>query len=123
MINILIVDDDEHILELLSHYLQVEGYVVFEAFDGEQASSILARKQVHLAVVDVMMPNKDGFQLCKEIRKYYDFPVILLTAKDQLPDKEKGFSAGTVTGRRILYGKRTSAYPWLHKQGCWKTYY
>ncbi|CAF1840109.1 heme response regulator HssR [Bacillus subtilis subsp. subtilis] len=95
MINILIVDDDEHILELLRHYLQVEGFGVFEAFDGEEASSILATKQVHLAVVDVMMPNKDGFQLCEEIRKYYDFPVIMLTAKDQLIDKEKGFSAGT----------------------------
>ncbi|PRS02585.1 DNA-binding response regulator [Bacillus atrophaeus] len=95
MINILIVDDDEHILELLRHTLQFEGYGIFEAFDGEEASSIITNKQVHLAVVDVMMPNKDGFQLCEEIRKYYDFPVIMLTAKDQLMDKEKGFSAGT----------------------------
>ncbi|MGG0775570.1 response regulator transcription factor [Bacillus rugosus] len=95
MINILIVDDDEHILELLRHTLQFEGYSIFEAFDGEEASAILAKKQIHLAVVDVMMPNKDGFQFCEEIRKYYDFPVIMLTAKDQLMDKEKGFSAGT----------------------------
>ncbi|MFC7392194.1 response regulator transcription factor [Scopulibacillus cellulosilyticus] len=95
MINILIADDDYHILELLRHYLQAEGFGVFEASDGKEASAILSKQQIHLAVVDVMMPNKDGFQLCEEIRKYYDFPVILLTAKDQLLDKEKGFSVGT----------------------------
>ncbi|MEC3841824.1 response regulator transcription factor [Bacillus amyloliquefaciens] len=95
MIHILIAEDDRNILELLRYYLQVEGYHVFEAFDGEEASAILSKEQVHLAVVDVMMPNKDGLQLCEEIRKYYDFPVILLTAKDQLKDKEKGFTAGT----------------------------
>lgn len=95
MIHILIVDDDIHIRELLKHHLQAEGYQVFEASDGDKASQFLEEKQIHLAVVDVMMPNKDGFQLCEEIRKYYDFPVILLTAKDQLVDKEKGFSVGT----------------------------
>lgn len=95
MIHILIADDDAHIRELLKYSLQAEGYAVFEAADGVEASSVLAKQQIHLAVVDVMMPNKDGFQLCEEIRKYYDFPVILLTAKDQLADKEKGFSVGT----------------------------
>jgi two-component system, OmpR family, response regulator len=95
MINILVADDDTHIRELLKHYLQSEGFVVFEASDGEEASDCITKEQIHLAVVDVMMPNKDGFQLCEEIRKYHDFPVILLTAKDQLSDKEKGFSVGT----------------------------
>jgi two-component system, OmpR family, response regulator len=95
MINILVADDDTHIRELLKHYLQAEGFVVFEAADGEEASDCIIKRLIHLAVVDVMMPNKDGFQLCEEIRKYYDFPVILLTAKDQLSDKEKGFSVGT----------------------------
>lgn len=95
MINILIVDDDSHIRELLKHYLQLEGYHVLEAIDGEEASYYLNKQQIHLAVVDVMMPNKDGYQLCQEIRELYDFPVILLTAKDQLIDKEKGYSVGT----------------------------
>ncbi|WP_257347108.1 response regulator transcription factor [Pseudalkalibacillus decolorationis] len=95
MIHILIADDDAHIRELLRHYLQEEGYIIFEATDGVEASSCLAKHQIHLAVVDIMMPNKDGYQLCEEIRKYYDFPIILLTAKDQLKDKEKGFSLGT----------------------------
>ena len=95
MVNILIVDDDSHIRELLRHTLQSEGYFVFEATDGNEASQLLTKQQIHLAVVDVMMPHKDGWQLTEEIRKYYDFPVILLTAKDQLEDKEKGFSVGT----------------------------
>ncbi len=95
MIHILIADDDIHIRELLRHYLQTEGYVVLEASDGVEALQILEQRQVQLAIVDVMMPNKDGFQLCEEIRRYYDFPIVLLTAKDQLIDKERGFTVGT----------------------------
>lgn len=95
MIHILIADDDPHIRELLTYYLQTEGYGVIEAADGAEASAILASRPVHLAVIDVMMPGKDGFQLCEEIREDYDIPVILLTAKDQLADKEKGYALGT----------------------------
>ncbi|MGM9922697.1 MAG: response regulator transcription factor [Bacillus sp. (in: firmicutes)] len=95
MINILIAEDNEHIRELIKQHLQGEGYTVFEASDGLEATEWLEKQQMHLAVVDVMMPFKDGFQLCEEIRKYYDIPVILLTAKDQLVDKEKGYSVGT----------------------------
>jgi len=95
MIHILVADDDAHIRELLRHVLQQEGYAVFEAADGNEASGVLSREQIHLAVIDVMMPGKDGLQLCSEIRQDYGCPVILLTAKDQLPDKEKGYTAGT----------------------------
>ncbi|MFJ7974431.1 response regulator transcription factor [Peribacillus sp. JNUCC 23] len=95
MIRILIADDDQHIRELLKHFLQKEGFSVYEAADGVEASTILLEQQIHLAIVDVMMPNKDGYQLCEEIRSDYDFPIILLTAKDQLIDKEKGFAVGT----------------------------
>ncbi|MUG44132.1 response regulator transcription factor [Paenibacillus woosongensis] len=95
MIHILIADDDPHIRELVRFYLEGEGYSVVEAADGGEASDRLAAQQIHLAIVDVMMPNKDGYQLCEEIREYYDFPVILLTAKDQLVDKERGFAVGT----------------------------
>lgn len=95
MIHILIADDDPHIRELLTYYLQGEGYGVIEAADGTEASAILEARPVHLAIIDVMMPGKDGFQLCKEIREDYDVPVILLTAKDQLSDKEQGFAVGT----------------------------
>lgn len=95
MLDILIVDDDRHIRELVGYYLQNEGYRVIEAADGKEASELLFSRNIDLAIVDVMMPGKDGFQLCEEIRRYYDFPVILLTAKDQLADKERGFSVGT----------------------------
>lgn len=69
--------------------------MVSEAKDGNEASLILEKERIHLAVVDIMMPFKNGLDLCKEIRDQYDLPVILLTAKDQLIDKEKGYFAGT----------------------------
>ncbi|WP_028392365.1 response regulator transcription factor [Bacillus cihuensis] len=95
MIHILIADDDLHIRELLKHFLQKEGFSVYLAADGVEASDILLEQQIQLAIIDVMMPNKDGYQLCEEMRNDYDFPIILLTAKDQLIDKEKGFAVGT----------------------------
>lgn len=95
MIHILIADDDAHIRELLRYSLQQEGYELYEAADGAEASHLLEEHAINLAVIDVMMPNKDGYQLVEEIRSYYDIPVILLTAKDQLADKERGFAVGT----------------------------
>lgn len=95
MIHILVADDDRHVRELLHHHLQKEGYVVLEAEDGKAAQSILEKENIQLAIVDIMMPHIDGYTLCEEIRKYYDIPVILLTAKNQLIDKEKGFLSGT----------------------------
>ena len=61
----------------------------FEAEDGKVAQEVLEKENIHLAIVDIMMPFVDGYTLCEEIRKYHDIPVILLTAKDQLVDKEK----------------------------------
>src|SRR5690625_3374372 len=95
MITILIVDDDPHIRELLRLYLQKEGYHLFEAADGREAINILETETVQLASVEIMMPNVDGYELCKEIRQYYDIPVIMLTAKGEIADKEKAYIAGT----------------------------
>ncbi|TCS93611.1 response regulator transcription factor [Hazenella coriacea] len=95
MIHILLADDDPHLRELVRYHLQKEGYTVYEAPDGENALQILEQEHIHLAIVDIMMPHKDGYELCAEIREYYDIPVIMLTAKDQLEDKEKGFDSGT----------------------------
>ncbi|MED1724683.1 response regulator transcription factor [Brevibacillus parabrevis] len=92
---ILVADDDAHIRELLRFYLEKEGYCVLAAADGSQASVLLEQEKVQLAIVDVMMPGKNGWELCKEIREYYDIPVIMLTAKGEVRDKEKGFLAGT----------------------------
>ncbi|NOV04685.1 response regulator [Paenibacillus sp. LMG 31457] len=92
---ILVADDDAHIRELLRFVFSKEGYKVFEAADGEQASELMIHEQIHIAVVDVMMPNRDGLALCAEIREHYDIPVLLLTAKGELEDKERGFASGT----------------------------
>lgn len=94
-IHILVADDDQHIRELLRFFLRKEGYMVIEAEDGERASRILENETVHLAIVDVMMPARDGLELCQEIRSFYDIPVLLLTARGELEDKERGFLSGT----------------------------
>lgn len=95
MKSLLIADDDSHILTLLKHVLTLEGYRVVEARDGLEAKEKLAREAVDLAVIDIMMPRMDGLDLCEHIRDEYDIPVILLTARDQLPDKEQGYLRGT----------------------------
>lgn len=92
---ILIADDDPHVRELLRFYLAKEGYNVLACVDGNEASELLEQESVQLAIVDVMMPGKNGWELCREIREFYDLPVIMLTAKGEVRDKEKGFLAGT----------------------------
>lgn len=94
-VHILVADDDAHIRELLRFFLSREGYVVYEADNGLAAAELMDREQIHLAVVDIMMPGKDGWELCHDIRGHYDIPVILLTAKGEVEDKEKGFLSGT----------------------------
>lgn len=93
--HILIADDDSHIRELLTLVLKREGYTVFQAADGGEASKFLEQETIHIAVIDVMMPVKNGWEICEEIRRYYDIPVILLTAKGDVKDKEIGFLSGT----------------------------
>ncbi|HLR75054.1 MAG TPA: response regulator transcription factor [Virgibacillus sp.] len=93
--NILIVDDDQYIRRLVAVYLTEEGYTVFQAENGQEALDVLEEKSCDMAIVDIMMPIIDGYELTKDIREYYDIPVILLTAKSQMEDKEKGFLSGT----------------------------
>lgn len=92
--HILLVDDDDSILQLVSIHLQNAGYTVTRASEATAALAFLQNETFHLAVVDVMMPGMDGFQLAKILTDQYDIPVILLTAKGQLEDKEKGFKQG-----------------------------
>ena len=92
--HILLVDDDDSILQLVSIHLQNAGYTVTRASEATAALAFLQNETFHLAVVDVMMPGMDGFQLAKILTDQYDIPVILLTAKGQLEDKEKGFEQG-----------------------------
>lgn len=95
MITILVVDDDPNIRELLRFYIQREGYKVIEATDGADALNLLESNQVQLAIVDIMMPHIDGYELCEEIRQTYDIPVLMVTAKGEIQDKEKAYAAGT----------------------------
>lgn len=95
MLTILVVDDDAHIRELLRLYIRKEGYNIIEASDGVEAVERLDEEQIHLAIVDIMMPNMDGYELCQEIRSFYDIPVIMLTAKGTISDKEKAYDVGT----------------------------
>ncbi|CAG7643431.1 response regulator transcription factor [Paenibacillus allorhizosphaerae] len=94
MTRILIADDDPHIRELVQHFLTREGYQVLEAADGAEALERLETDWADLAVIDVMMPNMDGWQLCRELREHYDMPVLMLTAKGETRDKVKGFDLG-----------------------------
>ncbi|WP_078427428.1 response regulator transcription factor [Alkalihalobacterium alkalinitrilicum] len=92
---ILVVDDDVYIQQLVSIHLSREGYQVFTANHGEEALSLLEDKTVDIAIVDVMMPKMDGFELTKILSVDFEIPVILLTAKGQLEDKERGFLSGS----------------------------
>lgn len=95
MKTILIADDDEHIRYLIKELLMKEGFKVMTAENGAESLDVLQKELCDLAIVDIMMPVMDGYLLTKEIRKSYDIPIILLTAKNLIEDKEKGFESGT----------------------------
>ncbi|MHB9095327.1 MAG: response regulator transcription factor [Eubacteriales bacterium] len=92
--NILMVDDEPKMRELVKLYLEREGFKVTEAGDGEQALDLLQDAKYDLVVLDVMMPKIDGLTVCKEIRKKYDTPIILLTARGEEIDRVLGFELG-----------------------------
>lgn len=92
---ILVVDDDPYILELVNIHLSQAGYAVEKAANGYQALELIENDIPDLAIVDVMMPGMDGYELTKTLRARADIPVLLLTAKGELEDKEKGFLAGS----------------------------
>ena len=95
MSKIFIVDDDPHIRELASLFLRNDGFEVYEASDGVDAISKLNTIKVDLFVIDVMMPNMDGWELCRELRAAYDLPILMLTARGETNQKLKGFQLGT----------------------------
>ena len=95
MSKIMIVDDDPNIRELVRVLLKNGGFEVCEAVDGRDALRVITGANPDLAVIDLMMPNMDGYELCRNLRKYYEnLPVLMLTAKGELPAKVKGFEAG-----------------------------
>ncbi|ATW25771.1 response regulator transcription factor [Candidatus Formimonas warabiya] len=96
MSRIMIVDDDNYIRELVSTLLKNEGFRTDEATDGRDALQKFSKTIPDLCIIDIMMPNMDGFELCRNIRRYYeDMPVLMLTAKGEISQKVKGFEQGT----------------------------
>ncbi|WP_400162860.1 response regulator transcription factor [Brevibacillus sp. TJ4] len=95
MAKLLVVDDDPHIRELVSLFLRKEGFEIIEAEDGEQALAVLEHGPVDLVILDIMMPRMDGWELCRELRRHYDIPLLMLTAKGETSQKVKGFELGT----------------------------
>ena len=95
MARVLIVDDDKNIREFIRLELEEEGYATVESTDGRDALRNIKEHPCDIAVVDVMMPYMDGIALTKEIRDIYNIPIIILTAKGQIEDKELAYTAGT----------------------------
>jgi DNA-binding response OmpR family regulator len=95
MSKILIVDDDPHIRELSGVFLRSAGFEIYEAIDGADALAKLDGLKVDLFVIDIMMPNMDGWELCRELREAYDLPILMLTARGETSQKLKGFQLGT----------------------------
>lgn len=92
---ILVVDDEKEIVELLEVYLTNEGYRVLTCYNGKEGLHMVEAQEVDLALLDVMMPDMDGFTLCKEIRKKWFFPIIMLTARGEDNDKIMGMALGS----------------------------
>lgn len=91
---ILIVDDEKEIADLIEVYLQNDGYQIFKFYNGQQALAFLKSTTVDMAILDVMLPDTDGFHICQEIRKRHYFPIIMLTAKIDDSDKIMGLTLG-----------------------------
>ncbi len=94
MANILVCDDDKEIVEAIQIYLENEGYQIYKAYDGEQAIEILKKEEIHLLIMDVMMPRLDGIHATLKIREYSSIPIIILSAKSEDADKILGLNIG-----------------------------
>jgi two-component system response regulator VanR len=93
-INILVVDDEQSIADLIEVYLKNEGFTIYKFYNGEDALRCVESEHLELAILDVMLPDIDGFTLCQKIREKHNFPVIMLTAKEEEIDKITGLTLG-----------------------------
>ncbi len=94
MYNVLVVDDDKEIVGAIEIYLKKEGYNILKAYNGNQALKVIQENEIHLIILDIMMPEKDGMETLEEIRKDKSIPVILLSAKSEDYDKIGGLNSG-----------------------------
>lgn len=91
---ILIVDDEHDIADLLEVYLKNENYTIYKYYSAKEALNFIKDKAVDLAILDIMLPDINGFTLCQKIREKYTYPIIMLTAKDEETDKITGLTLG-----------------------------
>lgn len=94
MANILVCDDDKEIVDAIEIYLMNEGYQIYKAYDGEQAVQMIKSHDIHLLIMDVMMPRLDGIHATLKIREYSSIPIIILSAKSEDTDKILGLNIG-----------------------------
>ena len=94
MYNILVVDDDKEIVSAIEIYLKKEGYNIIKAYNGNEALKKVKENEIHLIILDIMMPEKDGLETLEELRKDKSIPVILLSAKSEDYDKIGGLNQG-----------------------------
>ena len=96
MFQVLVVEDDSSLRKLMSAALKQNGYEPFVAEDGVKALEILDHTNIDLIISDIMMPNMDGYELTRQLRRAnYDLPILMVTAKESFEDKQKGFMSGT----------------------------
>ncbi len=93
-IKILVVDDDKEIVELIKIHLSSEGYKIIKAYNGYDALRAIDNNKIHLAILDIMMPGIDGLELCRQIRKKMNIPILMLSARSEDIDKIIGLSTG-----------------------------
>ncbi|WP_052085751.1 response regulator [Clostridium sp. HMP27] len=91
---ILVVEDEEAIRDILTHYLKKEGYEVFEAECGEMALELINDKRMDLVLLDLMLPDISGYDVCRSISSKHKIPIIMLTAKNDIVDKILGLELG-----------------------------
>lgn len=91
---VLVVDDEHDIADLLEAYLQNEDYIVYKFYSAVEALDCIEKEEIDLAILDIMLPDINGFSLCQKIRKEHTYPIIMLTAKDEEMDKIIGLTLG-----------------------------
>lgn len=92
--NILVVEDEKEIADAVAIYLTNQGYQVYKAYNGLEGLEVIHQKEIHLAIVDIMMPKMDGITMVMKLRQTHDFPVIMLSAKSEDMDKVTGLNIG-----------------------------
>ncbi len=94
MYNILVCDDDKEIVSAIEIYLSKEGYQIYKAYNGKEALNIMEKKEIHLVILDIMMPKMDGMETASKIRQTKSVPIIMLSAKSEDYDKVAGLNNG-----------------------------